>query len=220
VSRSFPIRTRPHRPIPACSRASRWALLGSWLLFLRPALGFGQSNLVDEIPPLRPPRAELPPSFWEQNQSTILLAVFAGVLFIVVVIWFFTARRPAVVLPPEVVARQGLENLRATPEDGLLLSRVSRILRRYLATAFELPPGESTTTEFCAELAANERIGSELANDVSAFLRRCDERKFAPSAPAPELGAVAQSLKLVEAGEARRTALRAAASTSASHHPA
>jgi hypothetical protein len=194
-------------------RSSRLlAVAASLVMLFSCTVLVGQTtNTADEIPPLRPPRAELPPSFWEQNRNSVVLTGVAVLLFIIVVVWFLTARRPAVALPPEVIARQALESLRSAPEEGLLLSRVSRILRRYLADAFQLTPGESTTTEFCSELAANAGVGLDLAEEVSVFLRQCDQRKFAPSQAAPELGAVGHALKLVDAGEARRAALRMAA---------
>ena len=222
-----------------CSRASvpfRWAetglrtgtrlragLIAALLLVLRAAglLAQTNTNALDEIPPLRPLRGELPPSFFEQHGVSLLLAGFVLLILLLVAIWLFTLRRPPVVLPPEILARQALEALRSQPEDGALLSRVSQIIHRYLKAAFDLPPVESTTSEFCAEIAGHERVGPELAGAIADFLRRCDERKFSP-APVPELGAVAQALKLVESGEGRRAWLRAAAAqeSSASKAPA
>ena len=48
------------------------------------------------------------------------------------------------------------------PEDGALLSQVSQILRHYVVAAFDLPPGELTTAEFCRAIAGHARIGPEL----------------------------------------------------------
>ncbi len=135
-------------------------------------------------------------------------------------VWFLTRPKPPVILPPAVQARQALEALRQLAEDGALLSRVSQILRRYFAAAFGLPPGELTTAEFCRALAGLEPVGSELAGEVSDFLRQCDQRKFAPAAPAPPLGAVAQALKLIDLAEARLAWLRQAAQTAATASPA
>jgi len=169
-------------------------------------LDFGLS-LPDDIPPLRPPHAEIPPTFWEQYG---LLVIVFGVLVLGLVCaaaWFLTRPKPPMIVPPEVQARQALETLRRQPEDGALLSRVSQILRRYVAAAFDLPPGELTTAEFCRAIAGHGQIGPELSAALSEFLRQCDQRKFAPSAPAAPFGAVAQALKLVDQAQARRSAL-------------
>jgi hypothetical protein len=90
------------------------------------------------------------------------------------------------------------------------LSRASQILRRYFIQAFELPPNELTTTEYCALIADTQKIGPQLAASVSEFLRSCDQRKFAPSPDLQPFAGVAQALKLIELGEARRAELRRA----------
>jgi hypothetical protein len=110
-----------------------------------------------------------------------------------------------------VLARHSLETLRRKPEDGPLLSRVSQVLRHYFQAAFELAPEELTTTEFCQALAGKAQAGSDLTSSVSEFLRRCDERKFALSAPQPALGAAEQALSIIQSAEARREQLRQAA---------
>ena len=101
-----------------------------------------------------------------------------------VAIWWATRPKPPVIIPPEVQARGDLESLRKLAEDGRVLSKVSQAVRRYFGAAFALPPGELTTAEFCRAMAANDQVGSELSTTTSDFLRRCDERKFAPDAPA------------------------------------
>jgi hypothetical protein len=165
----------------------------------------------DEIPPLRPPHAEIPPTFWEQYSLWVILL---GVLLLAalgVAVWLLLRPKPPEVVPPEVQARQALEPLRPQPEDGALLSRISQVLRHYVATAFDLPPGELTTTEFCRAMADHSSMGAELSAALGEFLRQCDQRKFSPPPPAPPLSAAAQALKLVELAEARRAELRRAA---------
>jgi Domain of unknown function (DUF4381) len=165
------------------------------------------STAPDDIPRLRPPHAEIPPTFWVQYSLWVILF---GVLLLALVcaaIWFLTRPKPPLIVPPDVQARQALEPLRQQPEDGALLSRVSQILRHYVAAAFNLPPGELTTTEFCRAVAAHPQIGLELAAVLSDFLRLCDQDKFAPPAPVPPLNAVAQALKLIDQSQARRLAL-------------
>jgi hypothetical protein len=81
---------------------------------------------------------------------------------------------------------------------------VSQAVRRYFGVVFALPPGELTTTEFCQAIGANSQVGPDLSTATSDFLRRCDERKFAPDAPPQATGAAEDALKLVEQAEGRR----------------
>ena len=60
-------------------------------------------------------------------------------------------------------------------------------------------------------MAANEQVGPDLSTATSDFLRRCDERKFAPNAPPAATGAAEHALKLVEQAENHREQLRQAA---------
>jgi hypothetical protein len=77
-------------------------------------------------------------------------------------------------------------------------------LRRYFAAAFQLPPEEMTTTEFCAAITANTCIGPELSVPLVEFLRACDERKFSPTPKASPTGsAVEKALKFVWLGQSR-----------------
>ncbi len=165
------------------------------------------STDLPPIPPLRPPHAELPPTFWEQHGLWVILLGVLVLLLLGTVIWFVLRSRPPVLVPPEVQARRALEPLRQKPEDGALLSQVSQVLRHYIAAAFNLPPQELTTTEFCRAVAADTRLGPELSTALADFLCQCDQRKFSPPAPAPPLSAVAHALKLIDQAQARLAAL-------------
>jgi hypothetical protein len=182
--------------------------IGFCLLAAQPILAATTNSIdPDAIPPLRPPHAEIPPTFWEQHGVWL---VILGVLLLAVVgaaVWFLTRPKPPVIVPPEVLARQALEPLHGQPEDGALLSRVSQILRHYTAAAFGLPPGELTTAEFCRAIAGHAQVGPELAAALSDFLRLCDHDKFSPPAPVPPLSAVARALKLIDYAQARRLTL-------------
>ncbi|TAK90877.1 MAG: DUF4381 family protein [Verrucomicrobia bacterium] len=166
------------------------------------------AQVTNDIPPLIPAYPEIPPTFWEQHGSAIILASLATLLVMGIIIWLLLRPKPVVVLPPEVQARQALELLRQQNEDGNVLSEVSQVLRRYLVAAFEMSPDELTTSEFCHALQQSERIGDELTAAVSDFLRRCDEWKFSPATMPVPLGAATQALALVELSEARRVHLR------------
>jgi len=163
---------------------------------------------LDEIPPLRPPRAEIPPTFWEQHSVWVAVGCVTLLAMVCVAAWLLRRLRRPVVVPPEIPARHALEQLREQPEDGVTLSWVSQILRQYIIRAFELTPGELTTTEFCEVISGDEKVGPEVAAAISQFLRLCDDRKFAPSASASTFGAASQALKLIDHAETRRAQFR------------
>jgi hypothetical protein len=77
-----------------------------------------------------------------------------------------------------------------------------------------------TTADFCRAIGGHERLGAELSATLGDFLRGCDERKFAPPAPMPALGAAAQALKIIELAEVRRAQLRQADEAEAARPPA
>ena len=153
------------------------------------------------LPPLIPAYGELPPTFWEQHQTQLIMLGFA---FLVVVFLLMKKRlRPEAraVLPPEMVARQALAKFQSAPENGKVLSEVPQTLRRYFVAAFELPAAELTTAEFCAAVSSHEKIGAELAQAVATYLHECDGRKFSAVPAAAPLNAAARALDLVDLAE-------------------
>jgi hypothetical protein len=179
----------------------------SFVVLVPPLLAATNPISADDIPPLRPVRPEIPPSFWEQNGLGVVIAAGSCVLLVAAVVWLLVRPKPPVPVPPAVQARRELEPLRQQPEDGALLSRVSQVLRRYVAAAFGLPTGELTTAEFSRAIDGYEQIGPELSAACLDFLRQCDQRKFAPIPPLPPLGAVSRALQLIEIAEARLATL-------------
>ncbi|HXP60208.1 MAG TPA: hypothetical protein VN829_06935 [Dongiaceae bacterium] len=169
------------------------------------------TNVTDAIPPLRPPRGELPPGFWEEHGALTVAGALLALVLLGVAGWLLTRRKPVAGPAPDTLARRALEPLRRQPEGGAVLSRVSQTLRLYLTAAFGLPPEELTSTEFCRLLRENPGVGPELSAGIGEFLRRCEERKFAPLDPQPALGAVQRAFEFIEAAERRLAQLRQAA---------
>ena len=153
------------------------------LIAAHPSLAATNALTEEPIPRLRPPRGEIPPTFWEQNGIWIILAGVVLLGVIAFIAWWLLRPKPVVAVPPDVQARSALESLRQKPEDGAALSQVSQILRHYVNAAFGLPPGEMTTADFCQAVADQGRLGAELSAALADFLRKCDERKFAPPSP-------------------------------------
>ena len=159
---------------------------------------------TNALPALAPAYGEMPPTFWEQHGTLFIIGGFAFVILAMLVLWKLFQPKPAVILPPEFLARDALAKLIGRPEDGKLLSDVSQILRRYVIAAFIFPAAELTTAEFCAALVGNETIGTELAGSISNFLRECDERKFSPTKSAPPINAASRALELIALAEKQR----------------
>jgi hypothetical protein len=162
---------------------------------------------------LLPPYGELPPTFWEQNAPAISFAGLGAVALVAFVLWLIFRTKPKIIIPPEVQAREALQKLRAQPEDGAVLSRISQVVRIYFSAAFQLSQGELTTTEFCREVSNSEKVGEELSSAATDFLRESDARKFSTTAGAEKIDAANQALNLVEQAEQRRAQLRQVAET-------
>ena len=158
---------------------------------------------------LRPPYQEMPPTFWDQHGNAVILASILGIVLVGAFVLWLLRPKGKVLIPVEVQVRGELEALRGRPEDGRVLSAVSRGVQRYFAALFEMPAGELTTAEFCRFAYADEKIGKDLASTTEAFLRRCDEMKFAPGAPA-EFKAVDKAFGLIAQADARKQQSQAA----------
>jgi hypothetical protein len=162
----------------------------------------------DKIPPLRPPRGLIAPDLWEQYGTWVVCLTALGLMIVGALVWLLLRPKRGVALPPAVRARTALEPLRGAPESGAMLSRVSQIIRTYYCAAFDLPPLELTTSEFCRAIQGAPAVGPELSAKVGDFLRECDKRKFSRATQATPLGAVARADNLLEEAETRRQQLR------------
>src|SRR5262249_19317399 len=110
---------------------------GSFLLLLYSFQLSGQTN--DDLPPLRPPRSEILPTFWEIHQVTIIVVAVLLLVLIFVGIWVLNRPKPPITAPPAAQAREALNQLRNQPETGELLSKISQVIRSYFMAAFNLP---------------------------------------------------------------------------------
>ena len=164
---------------------------------------------TNTLPTLVPAYGEIPPTFLGQHETAVIIGCFAFLAFAFLFLKAMFRPKSKRVLPPEIVARAALTKLQSQPEDGKLLSEVSQVLRRYVVAKFDLPAAELTTAEFCAALADHEKIGAELADSISAFLRECDKQKFSSSPSAP-LHAATTALGLITSVEKRRAQIATA----------
>ena len=112
----------------------RWCWSLCSLLITTSAFAAGEEPLT-----LRPPKDELRPSFWEQHGWIIVLAAFALLGLVAFLIRLLQRPKPVVVIPPEIAVRQALSALQNRPEDAALVTEVSRILKRYICSTFNLP---------------------------------------------------------------------------------
>jgi hypothetical protein len=174
------------------------------LLFVLAGGSLGAQTNPNALPPLAPAYGVMPPTFLEQYGMAALAAGLVLLVLAGVAGWLLLRPKPPLVVPPAVTARLALAEWRQRPEDGLALSEISQILRRYLVAAGGLPPGEQTTTDFAAAIANHAVIGAERAQAIVAFLRECDRRKFAPQAPDQPLDAAGRALEIVGQMEAQR----------------
>jgi hypothetical protein len=163
----------------------------------------------EDAPPLLEPLPEIPPTFWEQHGILVVTASLVFIALLGILLWWLLQPKPPVPVPIEVLTRQELEALSREPMNAQTLSKLSRCLRRYFATAFGLPAGELTTAEFNRAFAAQTTVGGELVTAVGAFLQQADQKKFAPGASG-DSDAMQQALELFERGERRRVELQQA----------
>lgn len=165
----------------------------------------------EPIPPLKPPKPVIAPTVWEEHRTSISLGSIAACFGIAGVVWLALRKRTAATEPPAQKALRQLEELARTPQQPLALTRVSRTVREYITSAFSMPPGETTTTEFLAQIRQQPDLGEDLAARLPEFLRACDERKFSPTPPPGEFDAIPRARALIATGESRLTTLAARA---------
>jgi hypothetical protein len=113
--------------------------------------------------------------------AVALLALIAGLITLLLLRKKKqTALQAAPPLPPHVIARQALENLKAkgwSPEP--FFTELSRILRTYLEDRFDLNAPESTTEELTRSMAHDGRLNIKEQQTLRNFMTQADLVKFA-----------------------------------------
>src|SRR5437660_4386190 len=95
---------------------------GLALLALRAYSATNISAGDDDLAKLRPPRVEIPPTFWERYNFLIIAGSLVFLALIGIIVWIVTRPKPPIIVSPEVRARQALDPLLTKPGDGLILS--------------------------------------------------------------------------------------------------
>lgn len=185
---------RRERRAPIAITASMVIALALWLTGIS---SFAVAQPL-QLSKLQPPHEEIGPSFWEQHGGQIVIAVVVFFALVALCIAWLQRPKPVVITPPVVLARGELEGLQERAENGALLVEVSRVVRRYVISTFMLPPEELTTAELLQALQTRSQIDGDLITTIGQFLRRSDERKFAPALAPPQIGVVTRAAELVE----------------------
>jgi len=181
--------------------------IGDWRLAIL-TLGAGSTRAatnapidLNEIPPLRPPKPEILPGFWEEHGLLVSVTGLVVVL-VVILLWRILARpKPPLIPAPAAVARQALEPLRGRGEDATLLTEISLILRRYFAAAFQLPGTEFTNRELVQQLAGDPRVKPTLSGAASELLEGMEHRRFGTQPSPSGMHSVDLALDLIEQTE-------------------
>jgi hypothetical protein len=203
-----------------CGRSAVWRVpvrlsaLGFRLLPLIALLSLALSTNQNQvqIPDLKPPLGDLPPSLdelprvfvQEHSQEIALLGPLAiiGILLLIRVL----TPPPAPVARPGAVARRALAALADHP-DAASAAEVSLHLRRFAQAEFDLPSGELTTDELLAALrrgGATPALPAELQESLAKLLRDCDALHFAPFPAAADPRLVARALEIADRLEGLR----------------
>jgi hypothetical protein len=159
---------------------------------------------VEDIPPLRPPKPELTPGFWDQHGGWIALGAAILLLLLVLLVRVLTRKKPPRPVPPAVAARQALQPLCDREEDAALMARVSSVLRSYLIAAFGLAPEELTNSELCRTLEDHPGAAPEFTQAATRLLEGMDHCRFDPQSESEGEGRVVQrALELIDLAEDR-----------------
>src|ERR1035437_6146367 len=75
--------------------------VGLWLLAAQSVLAAATNSLApDKLPPLRPPHAEIPPTFWDRYGLWVILFGILLLALVGIAVWFLIRPKPPVIVPP------------------------------------------------------------------------------------------------------------------------
>ncbi len=185
----FPI---PSLPVPLGHSHFACVLIGLVIAIIKAA--------PEPIPDLKPPRGEIPPTFWEMHGLAIVGTSLLGLFLLVTLIRQWRQPKPVPVETPAEIATHSLHALLNETNTTTALLRTSDTLRRYLIERFELP-GPGLTAD---EIAAHLHTDPPLARQLHRFMADCDLVKFAPDRDVPASDPIIHdALRLIEAVERR-----------------
>lgn len=187
----------------AANRSPRPTVLAAAILVVAHALPAATNAPTNpsEIPPLRPPKPEVFPGFWEEHAVWVIAASLVALGAIVLLLRWWLKPKPATPDPPATRARQALSALEGRPQTMELLGEVSRILRQYFVAAYALPTREHTNSELCRALDAHPTADKALAEAASTLLQGMEERRFGTGPNETKSGVVQTAMGLIEQAE-------------------
>lgn len=132
------------------------------------------------------------PSVWPEviASASVLIAVIAATVMMIIGRIGSRRRRKAAAIPPWVRARKDLDNLVGLdlPLNGRhkeFYNRISLLVRRYIEEMFDVSAPEQTTEEFLYAARHSSALGRH-RRFLSEFLGHCDLVKFAAYLPAQD----------------------------------
>lgn len=151
---------------------------------------------LNDEPEFKPARA--PVAVWVEDYTLAWLGGGVGMLALFGLLLAWAAHRrkmmPEPPPPPRKPHEIALEKLGALAADEFVERgdymffwvRLSETIREYLGRTYDFPPTELTTTEVLGKLQDVRWPAGLDLEDVSRFLRRCDEVKFGGAEPSVE----------------------------------
>lgn len=150
------------------------------------------TNFPEQLPPLRPPRAPLPPGFWETDAPWWI--AFGLVAFSLLLLLISRAlRRSAPAPDPAAIAVRELGALVDAPDTPDTAGRVATALRAWLAARHD-PAHPGRTSAEWVDLLRARSLPEPAVQGLSELLAACDHARYtgvtgsnAPAARALEL---------------------------------